>query len=374
MREDIKLNYNDIVIVPETISDISSRSECDPYDNEGFLPIIASCMSSVVSIDNTYDFNQSGIRVVIPRTICLFKRIRFMIEDRNNFVAFSLKETEDIFIKGKYIDYDFQHPLKICIDIANGHMKSLINTIRNIKEKYGEKVVIMAGNIANPDTYLEYAKAGVDYARCSIGTGGACITSSNTAIHYPIFSLLKEIYNIKKSNNFKCKIIADGGIRGYGDIQKALIYADYVMCGSIFNKAIESAGKTLYKAFYWDVFGKKILNPFKTFNYYKREVPYYKYRNTIKLIKEGKVSVMKEFYGMASKKAQILINKGNKTTNALKTSEGLTKYQDVEYSIKDWAENERDYLKSAMSYTNSRTLEDYKDSKWVRVTNLNYNK
>lgn len=374
MKTNIKLNYSDIVIVPETISEITSRSECNPYDNDGFLPIIASCMSSVVSIENTYDFNKSGIRVVIPRNINLSKRLVFLSENYDNFVAFSLKEAREVFIDNIYNFEKRFGPYRICIDIANGHMKYLLDTVREIKEKWGEDVIIMAGNIANPNTYMEYVRAGVDYARCSIGTGGACITSSNTSIHYPIFSLLKEIYEIKKANNCKCKIIADGGIRGYGDIQKALIYADYVMCGSIFNKAIESAGTTLYKAFYWDIFGKKILNPFKTFVYYKREVPFHKYKETINLIKQGKVTVVKEFYGMASKKAQILINENNYTANALKTSEGLVKYQNVEYSIKDWAENECDYLKSAMSYTNSKDLESYKDSNWVKTNSLNYNK
>jgi hypothetical protein len=52
----------------------------------------------------------------------------------------------------------------------------------------------------------------------------------------------------------------------------------------------------------------------------------------------------------------------------------LVKYQNVEYSIKDWAENECDYLKSAMSYTNSKDLESYKDSNWVKTNSLNYNK
>ena len=51
------LNYDDIAIVPETISYISSRKECNPYDEDGFLPIFASCMTSVVSFENIKDFN-----------------------------------------------------------------------------------------------------------------------------------------------------------------------------------------------------------------------------------------------------------------------------------------------------------------------------
>ena len=65
MDKNIKYSYNDITIVPEIITNISSRSECNPYDDEGYLPLFASCMSSVVSMENAHIFNENKIRVVI---------------------------------------------------------------------------------------------------------------------------------------------------------------------------------------------------------------------------------------------------------------------------------------------------------------------
>ena len=77
---------------------------------------------------------------------------------------------------------------------------------------------------------------------------------------------------------------------------------------------------------------------------------------------------------MSTKLAQSLINKANSSeTKKLKTSEGLLKYQKVEFDLKGWAENETDYLRSAMSYTNSRTLEEFKDAEWAQITNIRYN-
>ena len=73
---------------------------------------------------------------------------------------------------------------------------------------------------------------------------------------------------------------------------------------------------------------------------------------------------------MSTKIAQLKINPGGR----LKTSEGKVEHQKVEYTIKQWVENEIDYLRSAMSYTNSRTLEDYKNSQWVQLTHKSYNK
>lgn len=202
-----------------------------------------------------------------------------------------------------------------------------------------------------------------------------CSTTSNVSVGVPYFSLLKETYEIKKKINGKCKIIADGNIRGFRDIQKALIYADYVMIGGLFNKAMESAGKTTYGNFYWNIRGKKIFRPITTLLKYGKEVPKEKYEETYHLIKDNKLTVWKELFGMSHKIAQALILSANtQEVRHLKTSEGLLKYQKVEYTLKSWAENETDYLKSAMSYTNSKTLEDYKNSQWVRITQIRYNK
>lgn len=374
MAEELKLGYDDVTIVPEPITTITSRSECNPFDSDGFLPIFASCMSSVVSMENTKDFNEVKIRTVIPRSYSVAERLSFLMKDEYNFVAFSLEETITEFLE-KNFALRSGKTIRICIDLANGHMQKLLTTISALKDLYGSTIVIMSGNIANPQSYAFYDAAGCDYVRVSVGTGDVCSTSSNTGVGYPIFSLLKETYEIKKENNGKCKIIADGGIKIFRDIQKALVFADYVMIGSLFNKAMESAAKTTYGSFYWNLRGKKIYRPIKTLINYGKEVPKYDYGRMYKLVKENKLTVWKEHFGMSTKIAQSLIASANsKELKSLKTSEGLYKYQKVEYNLKGWAENETDFLRSAMSYTDSRTLDEYKNSMWVRISKIYYNK
>lgn len=178
---DIKLNYDDITVVPEILTDIESRSECNPCMDNGMLPIFASCMSSVVSMDNYKDFINAQINPVIPRTYNVKERLRFIANHPSIFVAFSLQETIDIFCTGRnnaMIDvcnegYSITRAC-ICIDLANGHMKKLLETVKEVKKIYGDRITIMTGNIANPKTYEEYAKAGVDIARFSVGTGNCC--------------------------------------------------------------------------------------------------------------------------------------------------------------------------------------------------------
>ena len=367
MENKIKYGYDDINIVPEISSNIEHRSECklEPF-------LFTAPMSSVVNLDNICDFIGQGIIPIIPRNIPLVDRKFFMFSPLQNtslfFIALSLEEVEKLLIK--FPVEGILHPFHICIDIANGHMQRLLNTIKKLKELYGEKIVIMSGNIANPETYKLYEEVGCDYVRCGIGGGAGCITASNTGVYYPLFSLLEETYKVKKSINGKCKIIADGGIRNYCDIQKALLYADYVMLGSMFNKAIESAGKTTYgKSYFITKRGKKILNIFRTIFEFGKEVPKEKYDSVMKRIKSGKLEVWKSFYGMSTKRAQSEM--GNKK---IKTSEGLEFSQKVEYSLKDFIDNEKSYLRSAMSYTNSKTLDEYKDKKWVSKLSLGHNK
>lgn len=378
---DIKLNYDDITVVPEILTDIESRSECNPCMDNDMLPIFASCMSSVVSMDNYKDFINAQINPVIPRTYNVKERLRFIANHPSIFVAFSLQETIDIFCTGRnnaMIDvcnegYSITRAC-ICIDLANGHMKKLLETVKVVKKIYGDRITIMTGNIANPKTYEEYAKAGVDIARFSVGTGNCCSTSSNTAIHYPIFSLLQEAYQIKINNNYKCKIMADGGIRSYRDIQKALIYADYVMIGTLLNKAMESAGETTYGKSYFNIRGFKIFRPIKTLLTYGRKIKRDKFNHIYnKYVKTGKLEVNKEVFGMSTRKAQIQINNANGLYSNLKTSEGLVKKQQVEFNLKEWSIQEMDYLKSAMSYTNSRNLEEYHNSNWIRISQIKYN-
>ena len=378
---DVKLHYDDISIVPEVVTDIESRKECNPYV-DGMLPIFASPMGSVVDNTNWISFLNNKINVVIPRTIRINERLNILwstcyLQARHKpFVAFSLTEAEEYILNNNTInDPEFiklGEQLRICIDLANGHMKKLLSIIKDIKTKFGDKVLVMSGNIANPKTYKKYDDAGCDFVRVSIGTGSACLTASNTGVYYPPFSLLKEIDEIRRKycSEGKCKVIADGGIKGFRDIQKALIYADYVMIGGLFNKCIESSGITTYGKSWINVGRYKVRNYIVDFFREGKQIPRSKYDDAMSLVKSGLLEVNKMFYGMSTKYAQVETHSNKK----LKTSEGLIKTQKVEYTLNQWVENEEAYLRSAMSYTNSLTLDEYKNAQWVRVNGITHNK
>lgn len=323
-------DFDDILIEPTVFSDINSRSEINPFNNDGTLPIFTAPMDTVITLTNYSIFKDVGINPVIPRTpdSTWISNEMFLSYSLIDFNKIFLENTPEI--KGKVF---------VLIDVANGHMKSLYDSAKIAKIKYGNSMCLMVGNVANPKTFREYCKIGVDLVRVGIGNGNACLTSENTSIGYSLASLIKKCYKIKKNNKFNTKIVADGGFKKYSDIIKALgLGADYVMLGSILNKALESAGETQKKR-------NSTLGGWETVNQYSTET---------KEMFNVDTEFRKLFRGMSTKDVQKSWGK-----EKLTTSEGVVKYQKVEYTINGWVENFTDYLKSAMSYTGKRELHQF---------------
>lgn len=323
-----KFDFKDITLVPETISSISSRSEIDIYTDEGNLPLMVSPMDTVIDLVNSNLFKTEGYSICHPRGVT---------PSYQGFKSMSLDDFE------KIIETKCSMLPKILVDIANGHMEKLYKLSKKFMElyPYGE---LMIGNIANPKTYEKFAEIGVKYIRVGIGGGSGCLTSANTGVHYPMASLIKECFEIKRHRGYDSKIVADGGFRNYDDIIKALaLGADYVMLGGMLNKTLESCSDTL-------LFGKFKLSKGLATKIWEKYPFMRKY-------------FYKKFRGMSTKEVQKKWGRGK-----IKTSEGVHRMNKVEYTLTGWTENFKDYLRSAMSYTNSRNLESFKDSEFVFIT------
>jgi hypothetical protein len=338
----IKLDWNDITIVPESISSISSRSEIYPFHDDSNLPLFASPMDTVVDENNYTKFLELGINVCLPRHIKYSD-----LKDDRVFYSYGLDEIISI------LDNNDELPKRVLIDVANGHMLKLLETSKRVKENFN--IELMVGNIANPETYRKYCEAGVDWIRVGIGGGSACTTSANVSIHYPMASLVNECYNISKEFDNPTKIVADGGFRNYSDIIKSLALGSHsVMLGGVFNKCLESCSENFIKI-------NPKLGPSEYKEITKEEANEY--------FSEGG-EVYKYYRGMSTKEVQKFWNK-----KELKTGEGITKYNRVEYTLEGWNENFIDYLKSAMSYTNSRNLKEFiGEAQWVQISQNSFSR
>ena len=187
-----------------------------------------------------------------------------------------------------------------------------------------------------------------------------------------IASLINEIYQQKKIaeslknsgfTSYECvtKIIADGGIRNYDDVIKALaLGADYVMIGGLLSSLLESAAETFYHTKFngvelrekniVDVFDpkKKIEECDEGFR-----LTYFNDMNE-EVASTVVEKLYKRFYGMASKQGQIDLFGKKK-----RTSEGKEKIFECTTSIAKWSENMNDYLASAMSYCDINDVNDF---------------
>ena len=323
-----QFDFDDILIVPKIKTHISSRYKDIKLPKQ--LPLFTAPMDTVVNIKNIFDFNVNGIGITLPRTI---KRDDYHLVPKGVFVSLGF---EDINFELKTSLRNLPQDLSIVIDVANGHMQKVFDYCREIK-RLRPDITLMVGNIGNPATYLIYAKGKcVDYIRVGIGNGGGCLTTKQSGVGYPMASLIQATYEVKKkflADNKGAKapaIVADGGMKDHSDIIKSLaLGADYVMIGSIFNKALESCAQNYL---YGIRLNKRIARYFFNKGY----------------------PVKKYFRGMSTKGAQKAMGK-----TVFKTSEGVVRYRRVEYHLSGWIENFEHYLRNAMSYCDAQTLDEF---------------
>lgn len=360
-----KIGYEleDVNIIQAPISYIEHRSECDPMIEmcgRKVYPVIVAPMGAVTDEYNYKTWLDNGFICVVPRTVDYDKRIKISEETFASFSLIEAKELIPVINDGK-MHY-------ICIDIAHGTMSTLYDVCYKLKERFGDKIVIMTGNVAVPGAYEYYANNQIDFMRACIGTGSRCITTSNVGIHYPTATLIDELRMEKEdyedwNGENKSEIIVDGGIHNFDDIQKCLCLGAYaVMSGSIFAKAKEACEPIVF------------LHP-DNLNM-ADAIPAEEYYDKLKELKNKsdlmetedneywdsyrKLSKRKPYrlyYGMSTKKAQRLTGGSGKVT-----SEGFSKPIPVEYPISKWAEDMADYMRSCMSYTGCRTIQELREN------------
>lgn len=207
----------------------------------------------------------------------------------------------------------------ICIDVANGYMKALVDFCRKVKTRFPNKLIV-AGNVVTSEMVRELLSQGlVDLVKIGIGGGSACLTRKKTGVGCP---QLTTIMDCKTEGH----VISDGGIKNPCDVAKAFAAgASFVMIGGAFSGHDENPGVILEKN------GEKF----------------------------------KLFYGMSSKHA---MDKHYGGMANYRASEGTileVKYKGaLEHTIEDFLGG----LRSVCTYTNSNNLEEfYKNSTFFRL-------
>ena len=244
------LTYNDVLLTPQ-YSDIESRSEVSiasilrgngPTTKLG-IPIIASPMDTISEEEMGVVMWQEGGLAVIHRYNSIDRQTEIL---DHIIVGAGCNAAAAIGTSGDYLERAsalYETGVRIlCVDVAHGHHTLMKTALTELRATFGDRIHIMAGNIATLEGYNDLVDWGADSVRCNIGGGSICSTRIQTGHGVPG---LHTIIDCARSDR-NAPIIADGGIRNSGDIVKALAAgADFVMLGSLLSGTDETPGDTI---------------------------------------------------------------------------------------------------------------------------------
>jgi IMP dehydrogenase len=243
------LSFDDVLLVPR-YSDIESRTQVDIGsdldDHLNFpLPVISSPMDTITESTMAMVMHRAGGFGVIHRYNSVNEQADLVKEmreqDQTMPIATAIGATGDYIERAERMV--MQGAKILCIDTAHGHHIAMERALKTLKDSYGTKVHIMAGNVATLEGFNALSEWGADSIRVGIGGGSICSTRLVTGHGIPT---LESIMECARSTH-SARIIADGGIKTSGDIVKALAAgADFVMVGSMLAGTEETPGETFH--------------------------------------------------------------------------------------------------------------------------------
>ena len=336
IKEDIKLNFDDVLMEPKR-STLSSRRDVDmtrkfTFRNSGkvmnFTPIFASNMDGVGTFSMAKVLQKHQMMTVITKSTTV-EQWREAVGTGLRLQSVSVCTGTNKIWDPEAADYknmqdvlsNFPDVKMITIDVANAYHQNFVDFIKQVRDEYPEKVIV-AGNVVTPEMVEELIINGADMVKIGIGPGSVCTTRTMTGIGVPQFSAIVECADA--ANGVDGHIMADGGCVWPGDIAKAFGGgAHAVMIGGMLAGHDES------------------------------EQP----------VVDGKV----EFYGMSSDRAR---EKHGKRKDGYRGNEGRWISLPHRGSVEPTVEDILGGVRSSATYIGARRLKDMpKCATFVRVEN-----
>jgi GMP reductase len=366
INNDTKLDFDDVLLVPQR-SRAASRQEVVLEKTISFyhseqkwhgVPIMAANM------DSTGTFAMSQKLIEYKSITCLHKHYNVddYLENISDFnyqwVSIGIKK-EDI-LKLEQISNAMGDIPNICIDVANGYTDDFVNCCNNVRNKFGSRPIIMAGNVCTPEMVQELIlHGGVDIVKVGIGPGSACTTRLKTGIGFPQLSAISECshaaHGLKNGDKRLGLICADGGCRTSSDIVKAFAAnADFVMIGGMLAGTEQCEGEWEYEYKYDE----------DHINVNGLNTPFWQPQ-----IVKNKISL--KFYGMSSHEAQQKYG-GIKNYRASEGRVINVPYKGCASSILD---DITGGIRSACAYVGANSLKDLpKCAEFIRVNRTHFDR
>lgn len=261
IEEETKLDYADVLIRPKR-STLTSRREVHLERTFTFYHSPKTWTGIPIMTANMATCGTFGMaEVLAPQKILTTFHKYYSVADFENFfktfhnpdyVCYTLgirpedmEKINEMEKKGLMKNFSF-----ICIDVPNGYLQRFLESIREIRAKFPDHILI-AGNVVTNEMTEEIILAGADIVKIGIGPGSACTTRRMTGVGYPQLSAVIECgdaaHGVANERGVG-RIIADGGQQYISDIAKAFCAgADFNMCGSLFSGFDQSEGRLVEK-------------------------------------------------------------------------------------------------------------------------------
>lgn len=370
ISNETKLDFDDVLLVPQR-SQAASRvsvlldkrySFYHSSQNWNGIPVVAANM------DTTGTFSMAKSLSKFNAITCLHKHYTVEeycenITDLNTYwYSMGIKDSD--IEKLSVLVERIQDVPNICIDVANGYTDNFVNFCSKVRETFGSRPIIMAGNVCTPEMVQELIlHGGVDIVKIGIGPGSACTTRLKTGVGYPQLSAIIECghaaHGLKSEDKRMGLICADGGCRTPADVVKAFAAnADFVMLGGMLAGADECEGEWEYE------YRSAIINNDGSTKseWWQPFDPGYKTENRKKSL---------TFYGMSSHKAQEKYG-GIKNYRA---SEGRTLSVPYKGHASDIMLDILGGIRSACAYVGADSLKDLpKCAEFIRVNRTHFDK
>ncbi len=149
----------------------------------------------------------------------------------------------------------------LCIDSSDGYTEWQGDTLKYIKDKYGDAVKVGAGNVVDREGFMYLVEAGADFVKVGIGGGSICITREQKGIGRGQATAIIEVAKARdeyfEKTGIYIPICSDGGIvHDYHMVLALAMGADFIMLGRYFARFDESPTRRLtigtrYVKEYW---------------------------------------------------------------------------------------------------------------------------
>ena len=239
------LSFDDVLLTPQ-YSNIKTRAEVNTESDLGKgiilqLPLISSPMDTISEQAMATTMRRAGGIAVVHRYNTIQKQVEIVSDViRGTYpsnIGAAIGASADYLERADAL-YSAGVNL-LCIDIAHGHHALMKDALTTLKNKYGDSIHIMAGNVATLEGFNALADWGADSIRVGIGGGSICSTRLQTGHGVSTFQSVLDC----AASDRDAKLVADGGIRNSGDVVKALAAgADAVMVGSLLAGSSDTPG------------------------------------------------------------------------------------------------------------------------------------